>query len=175
MILSQGYVIVNGCNATSYISTIPNRYVCIDYISGRSLGAGLRILPYPTQSPAFLISQKTAPKSRFLPASPRGKRFCANFHIPCKKSPGSEEPGDSFQIVSSQYAERIIATSRARPMALFNHQTIRTNWLSALLTYSWGPAATRALPSSLPVYFSKFLMKRADRSLAFSSQMEASA
>ena len=41
--------------------------------------------------------------------------------------------------------------------------------------YSWGPAATRALPSSLPVYLAKFLMKRADRSLAFSSQTEASA
>ena len=44
-----------------------------------------------------------------------------------------------------------------------------------LLNYSWGPAATRALPSSLPVYLAKFLMKRSDRSLAFSSQMEASA
>ena len=32
------------------------------------------------------------------------------------------------------------------------------------LNYSWGPAATRALPSSLPVYLVKFLMKRADRS-----------
>ena len=41
--------------------------------------------------------------------------------------------------------------------------------------YSWGPAATRALPSSLPVYLVKFLMKRADRSFAFSSQTEASA
>ena len=41
--------------------------------------------------------------------------------------------------------------------------------------YSWGPAATRALPSSLPVYLVKFLMKRADRSFAFSSQTEGSA
>ncbi len=40
--------------------------------------------------------------------------------------------------------------------------------------YSWGPAATRALPSSLPVYLAKFLMKRADRSLAFSSQIAGS-
>ena len=43
------------------------------------------------------------------------------------------------------------------------------------LNYSWGPAATRALPSSLPVYLVKFLMKRADRSLAFSSQTAGSA
>ena len=39
--------------------------------------------------------------------------------------------------------------------------------------YSWGPAATRALPSSLPVYLVKFLMKRADRSLALVSHSSA--
>ena len=44
-----------------------------------------------------------------------------------------------------------------------------------LSNYSWGPAATRALPSSLPVYLVKFLMKRADRSFAFSSQIAGSA
>ena len=43
------------------------------------------------------------------------------------------------------------------------------------VNYSWGPAATRALPSSLPVYLVKFLMKRADRSFAFSSQIAGSA
>ena len=36
-------------------------------------------------------------------------------------------------------------------------------------SYSCGPAATSALPASLVVYFAKFLMKRAARSLAFSS------
>ena len=36
-------------------------------------------------------------------------------------------------------------------------------------SYNFGPAATRALPASLPSYFLKFLMKRAARSLAFSS------
>ena len=35
--------------------------------------------------------------------------------------------------------------------------------------YSFGPAATRALPASLPSYLAKFLMKRPARSLAFSS------
>lgn len=35
--------------------------------------------------------------------------------------------------------------------------------------YNLGPAATRALPASLPSYFLKFLMKRPARSLAFSS------
>ena len=35
--------------------------------------------------------------------------------------------------------------------------------------YSFGPAATRALPASFPSYFTKFLMKRPARSLAFSS------
>ena len=35
--------------------------------------------------------------------------------------------------------------------------------------YNLGPAATSALPASLPSYFLKFLMKRAARSLAFSS------
>ena len=44
----------------------------------------------------------------------------------------------------------------------------RAKLLSAL-AYSLGPAATRALPASLPSYFLKFLMKRAARSLAFSS------
>ena len=39
----------------------------------------------------------------------------------------------------------------------------------------WGPAATSDLPSSLPVNFEKFLMKRPARSLAFSFHCEASA
>ena len=34
----------------------------------------------------------------------------------------------------------------------------------AAVNYSLGPASTRALPSSLPVYLLKFLMKRAARS-----------
>ncbi len=42
-------------------------------------------------------------------------------------------------------------------------------------SYNWGPAATNALPASLVVYFAKFLMKRAAKSLAFSSHTEASA
>jgi len=54
-------------------------------------------------------------------------------------------------------------------------QIAKEAFLEVLIYYSWGPAATRALPSSLPVYLVKFLMKRADRSFAFSSQMEASA
>ena len=33
-----------------------------------------------------------------------------------------------------------------------------------VLTYSLGPASTRALPVSLPVYLTKFLMKREARS-----------
>ena len=41
--------------------------------------------------------------------------------------------------------------------------------------HSWGPAATRALPASLPVYFTKFFTKRPARSLAFSSHWAASA
>ena len=36
-------------------------------------------------------------------------------------------------------------------------------------SYNFGPAATSALPVSFVVYFSKFLMKRPARSLAFSS------
>ncbi len=43
------------------------------------------------------------------------------------------------------------------------------------LSYSWGPAATRALPASLLSYLTKFLMKRPARSLAFSSQTAGSA
>lgn len=42
-------------------------------------------------------------------------------------------------------------------------------------TYSLGPAGTRALPAALKVNFSKFLMKRAARSLAFSSHCAGSA
>ena len=41
--------------------------------------------------------------------------------------------------------------------------------------YSWGPALTNALPASLPVYFTKFLMKRPAKSWAFPSQTFASA
>ena len=40
---------------------------------------------------------------------------------------------------------------------------------------SLGPAATRALPASLPSYLAKFLMKRPARSRAFSSHWAASA
>ena len=38
-----------------------------------------------------------------------------------------------------------------------------------------GPAATRALPASLPSYLTKFFTKREARSLAFSSHWEGSA
>ena len=41
--------------------------------------------------------------------------------------------------------------------------------------YSWGPAATRALPSSLPVYLVKFFWKRSARSFALVSHSAASA
>src|SRR5699024_4298159 len=43
------------------------------------------------------------------------------------------------------------------------------------LFYSCGPAATRALPSSLLSYFLKFLINLAARSFAFASHSEASA
>ena len=39
--------------------------------------------------------------------------------------------------------------------------------------YNFGPAATNALPASLPVNFTKFLMKRPARSFAFSSHLQA--
>lgn len=42
-------------------------------------------------------------------------------------------------------------------------------------SYSFGPAATNALPASFVVYFSKFLIKRPARSFAFSSQTVGSA
>ena len=41
--------------------------------------------------------------------------------------------------------------------------------------YSLGPASTRALPASLPVYLTKFLMNRPARSLALVSQTLTSA
>ena len=50
---------------------------------------------------------------------------------------------------------------------------IERSILSLLWNYSWGPAATRALPASLVVYLAKFLMKRAAKSLAFSSHSAA--
>ncbi len=39
--------------------------------------------------------------------------------------------------------------------------------------YNFGPAATRALPAALPVYFSKFLMKRPAKSFALVSHSDA--
>ncbi|MNG15684.1 hypothetical protein D3C84_995290 [compost metagenome] len=41
--------------------------------------------------------------------------------------------------------------------------------------YSWGPAATRRLPSSVSVKRSKFLMKRSARSTALASHSAWSA
>ena len=41
--------------------------------------------------------------------------------------------------------------------------------------YALGPASTRALPASLPVYFLKFFSKREARSFAFASHSAASA
>ena len=41
--------------------------------------------------------------------------------------------------------------------------------------YSLGPASTRALPASLPVYLTKFLMNRPARSLALVSHSDTSA
>ena len=43
------------------------------------------------------------------------------------------------------------------------------------LNYSLGPASTRALPASLPVYLTKFLMNRPARSSAFFSHSATSA
>ena len=86
-----------------------------------------------------------------------------------QKSPGSEEPGDLIMLSM---------TSAVRPTVFyssFDKLKARTVCQRRLAAYSWGPAATRALPSSLPVYFSKFLMKRADRSLALVSHSAASA
>ena len=53
----------------------------------------------------------------------------------------------------------------------------RSAFLKCVILYysTTGPAATRALPASLVSYFLKFLMKRPARSLAFSSQIDASA
>ena len=45
----------------------------------------------------------------------------------------------------------------------------------SIIDYIFGPAATKALPASFVVNFSKFLMKREERSLAFSSQTFLSA
>ena len=52
-------------------------------------------------------------------------------------------------------------------------QTARGRLAATSPCYSFGPAATSALPASLPSYFLKFLMKRAARSLAFSSHSAA--
>lgn len=51
----------------------------------------------------------------------------------------------------------------------FSRETIYTAYQSC------GPAATSALPASLPSYFLKFLMNLAARSFAFSSHSAASA
>ena len=53
----------------------------------------------------------------------------------------------------------------------------RSAFLKCVILYysTTGPAATRALPASLFSYFLKFLTKRPARSLAFSSQTDASA
>ena len=48
-------------------------------------------------------------------------------------------------------------------------------WFPCEANHSFGPAATKALPASFVVNFSKFLMKREDRSLAFSSHAFLSA
>ena len=55
-----------------------------------------------------------------------------NLPIEVKFSDGT--PGTAFPPlgVRISYAEREPATSRVGPMVLFNHQTIRTNWLRAL-------------------------------------------
>jgi len=45
----------------------------------------------------------------------------------------------------------------------------------ALLNYASGPAATRALPASLPVYLVKFFTKREARSFALVSHSVTSA
>ena len=56
--------------------------------------------------------------------------------------------------------------------------TYQTQVVFSILTqinYNCGPAATKALPASLPSYLAKFLMKRPAKSLAFSSHCAASA
>ena len=45
--------------------------------------------------------------------------------------------------------------------------------IERIIDYNLGPAATKALPAALPVYFTKFFWKREAKSFAFVSHSEA--
>ena len=121
------------------------------YVTKMNVGDGLRAVPF-----------------HWAVIGERHKGRSLQKHM--KNPPFPEKRGISSYILFVPIHSRI-----TRSLLVCRQVPCRTVWLSALPTYSWGPAATRALPSSLPVYLAKFLMKRADRSLAFSSQTPASA
>lgn len=54
-------------------------------------------------------------------------------------------------------------------MLMCEVRSLRVRYRTLEKNHNFGPAATSDLPSSLPQNFVKFLMKRAAKSLAFSS------
>ena len=81
---------------------------------------------------------------------------------PCQGGAKKSHSGESKDLPANKKAGRGIPRSAFLKCVILYYSTT-------------GPAATRALPASLVSYFLKFLTKRPARSLAFSSQTDASA
>ena len=95
----------------------------------------------------------------FFPAVyDKNPRFQRNggFSVPTNAAPANAGAAVGLSNSSSQYAERIIATSRAGPMALFDCQTLRTNWLSALPAYLVPKMRSPASPRPGMIYLCSF-------------------
>ena len=106
---------------------------------GDGVPCGVRI-PYAVGT---LAAGKFAHRGQIFPTGRRGRRPLRNTNS-IRRVENSEQsrgpngvirppdPQNESALAPAQYAERKIATSREGPMVLFNHQTIRTNWLRPL-------------------------------------------
>ena len=96
------------------------------------------------------------------------KRLATDRPIPKPRSDSSDEAHDNHAYIR----ERPVPTKKngngRKAIPVSRNPNIRNY-------YNFGPAATSALPASLPVNLAKFLMKRSARSLALASHCAASA
>ena len=134
----------------------------IEWVMSLNANQALREIHKVNEETKELERQQNAARQAIVKLEAEGKKY-------------SKEWKDLSKSVK-EYRDKINANNEKRGRCVFRI-ALKTMEFVLLLPnpYSWGPAATRALPASLSSYLTKFLMKRLARSLAFSSHCAASA
>ena len=146
---------------------------------GPSAAGGGAARAFASRSPPH----ETAANSRQRAALPRrsrnrgskkdGCRKIVDFSAPVRSRGGfGRNVPRSFR-TGAVPSQRPHSPSRGTSVRAATYRRTSDSRASRTTYQSFGPAATRLLPSSLPVNFTKFLMKRSARSLAFASHSEA--